>query len=225
VNDSAQCGISVAVKKLKKQNGIGVMLVDDHPAFRKGMAALIESEPDLSVVAETGDGRAALQIYRETKPDVVLMDLRLPGMGGVEAIIAIRKEFPNARVIVLTTFDMDEDIYRAIQSGAKSYLLKDTSDNELSETIRAVHAGQQVLPPKVADRLAVRQRRPDISEREMKVLQLLIRGRSNKEIGSSLFVGEDTVKAQLKSLFIKLGVHDRTEAAISAIRHGIVHLE
>jgi two-component system NarL family response regulator len=213
------------VKKLKKQNGIGVMLVDDHPAFRKGMVALIESEPDLSVVAETGDGREALQIYRETKPDVVLMDLRLPGMGGVEAIIAIRKEFPNARVIVLTTFDMDEDIYRAIQSGAKSYLLKDTSDNELSETIRAVHAGQQVLPPKVADRLAVRQRRSDISEREMKVLQLLIKGRSNKEIGSLLFVGEDTVKAQLKSLFIKLGVHDRTEAAISAIRHGIVHLE
>lgn len=201
------------------------MLVDDHPAFRKGMAALIESEPDLSVVAETGDGREALQIYRETKPDVVLMDLRLPGMGGVEAIIAIRKEFPNARVIVLTTFDMDEDIYRAIQSGAKSYLLKDTPDNELSETIRAVHAGQQVLPPKVADRLVVRQRRSDISEREMKVLQLLIKGRSNKEIGSSLFVGEDTVKAQLKSLFIKLGVHDRTEAAISAIRHGIVHLE
>jgi two-component system NarL family response regulator len=225
VNDSAQCGISAAVKKLKKQNGIRVMLVDDHPAFRKGMAALIESEPDLSVVAETGDGREALQIYRETKPDVVLMDLRLPGMGGVEAIIAIRKEFPNARVIVLTTFDMDEDIYRAIQSGAKSYLLKDTPDNELSETIRAVHAGQQVLPPKVADRLAVRQRRSDISEREMKVLQLLIKGRSNKENGSSLFVGEDTVKAQLKSLFIKLGVHDRTEAAICAIRHGIVHLE
>jgi DNA-binding NarL/FixJ family response regulator len=217
--------ISVPVKKLKKQNGIRVMLVDDHPAFRKGMAALIESEPDLSVVGQTGDGREALQIYRETKPDVVLMDLRLPGMGGVEAILAIRKEFPDARVIVLTTFDMDEDIFRAIQSGAKSYLLKDTPDDELSETIRAVHAGQQVLPPKVADRLAVRQRRADMSEREMEVLQLLIKGRSNKEIGSSLFVCEDTVKAHLKSLFSKLGVHDRTEAAISAIRHGIVHLD
>ena len=217
--------ISVPVKKLKKQNCIRVMLVDDHPAFRKGMAALIESEPDLSVVGQTGDGREALQIYRETKPDVVLMDLRLPGMGGVEAILAIRKEFPDARVIVLTTFDMDEDIFRAIQSGAKSYLLKDTPDDELSETIRAVHAGQQVLPPKVADRLAVRQRRADMSEREMEVLQLLIKGRSNKEIGSSLFVCEDTVKAHLKSLFSKLGVHDRTEAAISAIRHGIVHLD
>ena len=201
------------------------MLVDDHPAFRKGMAALIESEPDLRVVAQTGDGREAIRIYREIEPDVVLMDLRLPGMGGVEAIMAIRKESPDARVIVLTTFDTDEDIYRAIQSGAKSFLLKDTPDDELSATIRAVHAGQQVLPPKVADRLAVRQRRADMSDREMKVLELLIKGRSNKEIGSSMFVCEDTVKAHLKSLFSKLGVHDRTEAAISAIRHGIVHLE
>jgi DNA-binding NarL/FixJ family response regulator len=217
--------ISVAMKKVKKQKGIRVMLVDDHPAFRKGMAALIESEPDLIVVAQTGDGREAIRIYRDSKPDVVLMDLRLPGMGGVEAIMAIRKESPDARVIVLTTFDTDEDIYRAIQSGAKSFLLKDTPDDELSATIRAVHAGQQVLPPKVADRLAVRQRRADMSDREMKVLELLIKGRSNKEIGSSMFVCEDTVKAHLKSLFSKLGVHDRTEAAISAIRHGIVHLE
>src|SRR5882757_10951197 len=126
-------------KSLKKLNEIMVMLVDDHPAFRKGMAALIESEPDLRVVAETGDGSQALEIYRQKKPDVVLMDLRLPGLGGVEAIIAIRKEFPDARVIVLTTFDRDEDIFRAIQSGAKSYLLKDTPEDELAAAIRAVH--------------------------------------------------------------------------------------
>ena len=201
------------------------MLVDDHPAFLRGIAALIESEPDFSVVAETGDGSKALEVYRAAMPDVVLMDLRLPGIGGVEAVMAIRKENPDARIIVLTTFDADEDIYRAIQSGAKSYLLKDTPHGELSKAIRAVHAGQQVLPPKLAERLVARQRRPDLSEREMKVLQLLVKGRSNKEISSSLFVGEDTVKAQLKSLFIKLGVHDRTEAAISAIRQGIVHFE
>ena len=146
-------------------------------------------------------------------------------MGGVEAILAIRKEFPNARIIVLTTFDTDEDIYRAIQSGAQSYLLKDTPLNELSKTIRAVNSGQQILTPKMIERLAARQRRSDMTEREMKVLSLLVKGRSNKEISSSLFVGEDTVKAQLKSLFAKLGVHDRTEAAITAIRHGIVHLE
>ncbi len=201
------------------------MLVDDHPAFRKGMTALIESEPDLQIVAETGDGREALEIYRQKMPDVVLMDLRLPGMGGVEAIIAIRKEFPEARVIVLTTFDMDEDIFRAIQSGAKSYLLKDTPEDELAAVIRNVHAGQQILPEKLAGRLAERQQRPELSQREVEVLQLLIKGRSNKEIGAALFLCEDTIKAHFKTLFTKLKVQDRTEAAISAIRHGIVYLD
>jgi len=212
-------------KMAKKSDGIGVMLVDDHPAFRKGIAALLESEPDLKVVAETGDGREALDLFRRARPDVVLMDLRLPGMGGVEATMSIRKEFPDARIIVLTTFDADEDIYRAIQSGAKSYILKDTPDDELAATIRAVHAGEQKLPTRVAQRLAERQQRADLSPREMDVLQLLTKGRSNKEISSALFVSEDTVKAHLKTLFAKLNVRDRTEAAISAIQHGIVHLE
>jgi DNA-binding NarL/FixJ family response regulator len=213
------------VKRLKKINPIRVMLVDDHPAFRKGMAALIESEPDLLVVAETGDGRDALDVYRQKKPDVVLMDLRLPGMGGVEATLAIRKEFPAARVIVLTTFDTDEDIFRAIQSGAKSYLLKDTSEDELAAAIRSVHAGRQILSDKLAGRLAERQQRPELTRREMDVLQMLIKGRSNREIGSALFLCEDTVKAHFKTLFAKLKVQDRTEAAISAIRQGIVQLE
>lgn len=201
------------------------MLVDDHPAFRKGIAALIESEPDLEVVAQTGDGAEALNLYRRARPDVVLMDLRLPGLGGVEATIAIRKEFPDARIIVLTTFDADEDIYRAIQAGAKSYLLKDVSDEELAGTIRAAHAGQVKLPPRVAERLAERRQRADLSARELDVLQHLIKGRSNKEISSALFVSEDTVKAHLKTLFSKLNVRDRTEAAICAVRHGIVHLD
>ena len=213
------------MKKLKKTNPIRVMLVDDHPAFRKGMAALIESEPDLSVVAETGDGRDALQVYRAKKPDVVLMDLRLPGLGGVEATLAIRKEFPDARVIVLTTFDTDEDIFRAIQSGAKSSLLKDTPDDELATAIRGVHAGKQILSDKLSRRLAERQQRPELTQREMDVLQMLIKGRSNREIGTALFLCEDTVKAHFKTLFAKLKVQDRTEAAISAIRHGIVHLD
>jgi two-component system NarL family response regulator len=158
---------SIAVKKLNKQDKIRVMLVDDHPAFRTGMAALIEIEPDLKVVAEAGDGQEAIQLYREKRPDVVLMDLRLPGIGGAEATMSIRKEFPDARVIVLTTFDTDEDIYRAIQSGAKSYLLKDTPNVELAKTIRAVFAGQQVLSPKVANRLANRLQRADLSDIEM----------------------------------------------------------
>jgi len=155
----------------------------------------------------------------------VLMDLRLPGMGGVEATIAIRKEFPDARVIVLTTFETDEDIYRAIQSGAKSYLLKDTPDDELATAIRSVHAGKQILSEKLSRRLSERQQRPELSRREIEVLELLIKGRSNKEIGSALFLCEDTVKAHFKTLFSKLKVQDRTEAAISAIRLGIVHLE
>jgi len=212
-------------KMVRKTDSIRVMLVDDHPAFRKGIAALIESEPDLKVVSETGDGSEAVEVFRRSKPDVVLMDLRLPGMGGVEATMAIRKEFPDAKIIVLTTFDADEDIYRAIQSGAKSYVLKDTPDDELAATIRSVHAGEARLSSRVAQRLAERQQRADLSQREMDVLQLLIKGRSNKEIGAALFVTEDTVKAHLKTLFSKLNVRDRTEAAISAIRHGIVHLE
>ncbi len=215
----------MAMKKLKKANVIRVMLVDDHSAFRKGMAALIESEPDLQVVAETGDGREALEVYRQHRPDVVLMDLRLPGLGGVEATLAIRREFPDARVIVLTTFDTDEDIFRAIQSGAKSYLLKDTPDAELAAAIRSVHAGKQILSDKLAQRLAERQQRPELTQREMDVLQMLIKGRSNKEIGTALFLCEDTVKAHFKTLFAKLKVQDRTEAAIHAIRHGIVHLD
>jgi DNA-binding NarL/FixJ family response regulator len=213
------------MKKLKKLSSIRIMLVDDHPAFRKGMAALIESEPGLEVVAQTGDGSAALDLYRQKRPDVVLMDLRLPGLGGVEATMAIRKEFPEARVIVLTTFDTDEDIYRAMQSGAKSFLLKDTPEDELAATIRAVHAGEQVLPEKTARRLADREQRARLSGREMDVLQFLVKGRSNKEIAHSLFLSEDTVKAHLKTLFAKLHVQDRTEAAISAIRQGIVHLD
>ena len=217
--------LSSMKKTLEKAAAITVMLVDDHPAFRKGMAALIESVPNLQVVAEAGDGCRALAVYRQNRPDVVLMDLRLPGMGGVEAIIAIRKEFPDARVIVLTTFDMDEDIFRAIQSGAKSYLLKDTPVDELAAMIRAVHAGKEVLPNKVAERLAARRQRADLSHRELEVLRLLTKGRSNKEMAASLFVSEDTIKAHLKSLFSKLKVKDRTEAAISAIRQGIVHLD
>ncbi len=210
---------------MKKKHPIRVLLVDDHPAFRKGMAALIGTENDLEVVAETGDGNEAIELFRRHQPDITLMDLRLPGMGGVEATIAIRKEFPDARVIVLTTFDMDEDIYRAMDSGAKSYLLKDTPEDELAMTIRAVHAGEGKLSPKLAERLALRQKRPELSQRETQVLHLLARGRSNKEIGSSLFITEDTVKAHLKTLFVKLDVQDRTDAAITAIRQGIVHLK
>jgi len=212
-------------RNLKTAPSIKVMIVDDHPSVRKGIAALIECEPDMKVVGDTGNGLDAVPLYRRLKPDVVLMDLRLPGMGGVEATLAIRNEFPAARIIILTTFDADEDIYRALQSGAKSYLLKDSPDDELPKTIRDVFAGSEKLPERVAELFNQRQQRADLTPRELDVLALLIKGRSNKEIGSNLSVTEDTVKAHFRTLFTKLNVRDRTEAAISAISHGIVHLD
>lgn len=206
-------------------SAIRLMVVDDHSAFRRGLISLMETEPGMSVVAQTGDGREAVELYRRTAPDVVLMDLRLPGLSGVEAIMAIRKEFPAARFIVITTFDTDEDIYRAVQAGAKSYLLKDMSDAEVLSTVRAVYAGETRLPNTVAGLLAERLKREELTRREMEVLELLVKGSSNKEIADTLGITEPAVKFRLKSLFIKLGVRDRTEAVVSALRHGIVHLE
>src|SRR5580693_8521821 len=160
---------------IKKKNPVRLLVVDDHPAFRMGLTALIEDEPDMTVVAETGDGRDVVEFFRREKPDVVLMDLRLPGLSGVEAIIALRKEFPACRVIVVTTYDADEDIYRAIQSGAKSYLLKDMSKEEIVQTIRAVHDGQQPLSPMVVKRLAKRSQREELNQRELEALHLLVK--------------------------------------------------
>ena len=209
---------------MKTKTSIRLMIVDDHPAFRKGLAALIESEEGMIVVAQTGDGRESVELYRTVKPDVVLMDLRLPGFSGVEAIMEIRKEFPDGRFIVITTYDTDEDIYRAMESGALSYLLKDTDDEDILQTIRAVHAGERPLPKNVAHQLEERMRREELSMLEMQVLELLVKGFSNKEIATVLSITEAGVKFRLKGLFIKLGVQDRTAAVVSALRHGIVHL-
>lgn len=210
---------------MKQKKQIKVMVVDDHPAFRMGIAALVESQPDMVLAGETGDGREVVDVYARHQPDVVLMDLRLQGLSGVEAIIALRKQFPDARVIVLTTYDTDEDIYRACQAGVKSYLLKDTPKEEILAAIRAAHAGQPIMPNKVADRLAKRMLREDLSQRELEVLQALVKGRSNKEIAAALGISEPTVKTHMQNLFVKLGVQDRVGAVIAAIKHGIVHLE
>jgi DNA-binding NarL/FixJ family response regulator len=204
---------------------IRVLVVDDHPPMRIGLVALIKSQPGMDVVAEASDGEEAIEVYEDVRPDVVLMDLRMPGMGGVEALLAITKKDPEARVIVLSTYDLDEDIHRAIQSGAKSYLLKDMSIEEIASTIRAAYVGDASLPRQVAERLTQRSQREQLTERERDVLQSLIKGRSNKEIASNLCISEDTVKSHLKTLFTKLRVRDRTGAAVEAIRHGIVHLK
>lgn len=204
---------------------IRVVITDDHPTFRMGLAALISSQPDMTVEREFDTAEDLLAEWKTDLADVVLMDLRMPGMGGVEATLALLSRDPQVRVIVLTTFDTDEDIFRAIQSGAKSYLLKDMSTATVVGTIRDVHDGKGKLPEVVASRLDERQRRQNLSERENEVLVALVKGRSNKEISKDLFISEETVKSHLKSLFSKLGVHDRTEAAISAIKQGIVHLD
>jgi DNA-binding NarL/FixJ family response regulator len=203
---------------------IRVLVADDHPPMRMGLVALIQSQQGMQVIAEASDGQEAADLYEAHRPDIVLMDLRMPGMGGVEATIAIRKIDPEAKVIVLSTYDLDEDIHRAIQSGAKSYLLKDMPTEEIAGTIRAAFAGDASLPRQVAARLTQRLEREQLTERERDVIEALIKGRSNKEIATSLCISEDTVKSHLKTLFAKLRVRDRTEAAVEAIRHGIVHL-
>lgn len=205
---------------------IRVLVADDHPPMRMGLVALIKSQPGMDVVAEASDGEEAVEVYDDVRPDIVLMDLRMPGIGGVEAILAIRKKHPAARVIVLSTYDLDEDIHRAIQSGAKSYLLKDMPTEEIASTIRWIYGGGDAsLPRQVAERLTERSQREQLTERQRDVLEALVKGRSNKEIASSLFISEDTVKSHLTTLFARLRVRDRTEAAVEAIRHGIIHLK
>ena len=204
---------------------ISVMIVEDHPTFRMGLAALIESQPDMNVTEQFPSGEAVLAAYLPGAASVVLMDLRLPGIGGVETLIGLRARDPEVRVIVLTTYEADEDVFRAMQSGARSYLLKDMSTEEIAGTIRSVERGGTELPPRIAERLAARAQREDLTPREREVLQLLVRGRSNKEIGAQLYISDETVKSHLKTLFAKLNVRDRTDAAICAVRQGIVHLE
>lgn len=203
---------------------INILLVDDHPIVREGLAALIERRGEMRVVAEAADGETAVALYAQHQPDVVLMDLRMPGMGGVAAITAVRQQFPAARFIILTTYDGDEDIYRGLQAGAMAYLLKDTPRQELLDTIRAVHAGQKRIPPEVAAKLTERMLGPALTEREQAVLDLIVRGRSNKEIGLELSITEGTVKAHVNNVLGKLGVSDRTQAVTEALRRGLAHL-
>jgi two-component system NarL family response regulator len=203
---------------------IRIIVVDDQAVVRQGFVSLISTVPDMRVIAQGTNGREAVALYREHKPDVVLMDLRMPEMGGVEAIAVIRREWPGAKVIVLTTYDGDEDIYRSLQAGAQGYLLKDMFFEELESAIRAVHAGGRKIPGVVAERLAGRMGGSDLTGREHEVLELIVRGRSNKEIGTALGISEATVKSHINSILGKLGVTDRTQAATTALQRGIVHL-
>ena len=205
-------------------DSIRIIVVDDQAVVRQGFVSLINTVPGMTVIAEGINGQQAVELYRKHRPDVVLMDLRMPVMGGVEAITAIRREFPTARVIVLTTYDGDEDIYRSLQAGAQGYLLKDMFFDELEDAIRTVHAGGRRIPGVVAERLAGRVGGSELTGRELEVLEQIVRGRSNKEIAAALSISEATVKSHVNNILSKLGVDDRTQAATTALQRGIVHL-
>jgi DNA-binding NarL/FixJ family response regulator len=205
-------------------NKIRIIVVDDQSVVRQGFVALINTVSDMEVVAEGINGEQAIELYRQHKPDVMLIDLRMPVIGGVEAITKIRQKFPEARLIVLTTYDGDEDIYRSLQAGAKGYLLKDMFFEELETAIRSVHAGARRIPAVIAERLAERMSGSALTDRELEVLELIVKGQSNKEIAKSLTISEATVKSHINSLLSKLGVTDRTQAATTALQRGLVHL-
>src|SRR4030095_7410476 len=204
---------------------IRVIVVDDHAVVRQGFVALINTVADMSVIAEGTNGQQAIDLYREHQPDVMLIDLRMPVLSGVEAISAIRHEFPNARLIVLTTYDGDEDIYRSLQAGAQGYLLKDVFFEDLEEAIRRVHGGARRIPPQVAERLAERMSGSELTGRELGGFQKMVSGKSNKEIGTLLNISEATVKSHINNILSKLGVSDRTQAPTTALQRGIVHLK
>ena len=204
---------------------IRVLVIEDHNVVREGLVALLRVAEGLDVVGEAADGVEAITQFRKHQPDITLVDLRLPRMSGVDVIERIRMETPHARFIVLTTYDGDEDIYRALKAGARAYLLKGMTSEELINTIRAVHAGKSYIPPAIAERLAERMGAQDLTPREFEVLEQIVQGKSNKEIAAALEVSEATVKTHINSLLGKLGVTDRTQAATAAIQRGIVPLE
>ena len=207
-----------------EQKPIRVLIVDDHPLLREGIAALIDAEPDMEVAAQAATGREALAQFKLKRPDVTLMDLQMPDMGGIEAIIAIRGEFPNARIIVLTTYTGDVQVLRALKAGARAYLLKGRVNTELLEVIRAVHRGQKRIPPEIAAELADHATEDDLSVREIDVLRLVATGNGNREIAAKLSITEETVKNHVTHILAKLGANDRTHAVTIAIKRGFIQL-
>ncbi len=201
---------------------IRIMAVDDHPLIREGIARLVSAQPDLTMVAEATNGREAVQQFRAHRPDVTLMDLQMPGMSGLDAISTIRGEFPEAHIIVLTTYAGDVQAHRAVKAGARAYLLKDTLHRELVETIRAVHAGKKFLSPEITFQLAEHVADDSLTVAEIQVLRLIAKGSANKEIAAELALSEETVKGQVRNILSKLGAKDRTHAAMIGLKRGII---
>ena len=203
---------------------IGVLVVDDHPLVREGIARQIELESDMTLVAEASNGREAIQRFREHRPDITLMDLQMPEMGGLDALIAIRNEFPEARILVLTTYKGDVQIMRALQAGARGYLLKNSLNDELMGAIRAVHAGRKALSAEASVEIAEHATDDPLTPAELRVLRLIAEGKANKEIAAQLSVSEETVKGQVRNILSKLGANDRTHAAMIGVARGMVEL-
>jgi two-component system, NarL family, response regulator len=203
---------------------IGVLSVDDHPLLRQGIAALVNAESDMKLVAEAANGQEAIEKFRLHRPDVTLMDLQMPALNGIEAIIGIRSEFPNARIVVLTTYTGDVQVLRALKAGARGYILKGHVRRELLDTIRAVHAGQKRIPPEVAAELADHATDEDLTSRELDVLRLIAAGNANKAIAGQLSITEETVKSHVTNILAKLGANDRTHAVAIALKRGIIEL-
>jgi two-component system NarL family response regulator len=207
---------------MHKDGSIRIMIADDHPVVREGLAASLNRVPDMTVVCEAADGKEAVEQFARHTPDVALVDLRMPQMDGVEAIGTICERFIAARIIILTTFEGDEDVYRGLRAGARAYLLKDTQLEDLIHCIRIVHDGKNYIPPTIGAKLAERMKGPELSGREVEVLRLMAGGKSNKEIAGSLFVSEGTVKGHVNHILAKLGANGRTEAARIAMKRGLV---
>ena len=205
-------------------NQIRVFSVDDHPLLREGIAALVNNQPDMTLVAEASTGSEALERFKQHLPDVTLMDLRLPDTSGIDILIAIRTEFPEARIIMLTTFEGDVEIHRALQAGARGYVLKNMPPSQLLDVIRQVHAGKKRIPPEIASQLAEHMSDESLTEREVEVLQQVADGNRNRDIAKNLFISEETVKVHIKHIMEKLGATDRTQAVAIGVRRGIIQL-
>lgn len=205
----------------KRSPVIRILIADDHCIVRQGLATLLDREADLTVVAQAGNGYEAIELFRKHQPDLVLMDLRMPELDGVSAIKILVQEFKNPQIIVFTTYDGDEEIYRGLRLGAKGYLLKDTEPKELLTAIRAVGKGQTFIPPTVGAKLAERMGNPQLSDRELDVIRLIVGGKTNQEISSILHISESTVKFHVNNILNKLNVNDRTQAALIALKRGI----